>query len=341
MNDRNQDFLLKVTKLGVNFDTDEGTVRGVNEVSFTVKKGKTLGIVGESGSGKSVTSQAILRLLPKNGHIDKNSEILLIQKNGELLNITQIADDSQQIRAIRGGNISIIFQEPMASFSPVYTVGNQIIESVRLHRGVNKDEARRIALEMFERVGISNPQVRIDQYPFELSGGMRQRAMIALALSTEPTLLIADEPTTALDVTIQAQILELMRELQNDLQMSIIFITHDLGVISQIAHEVVVMYLGQVMERGTTREIIKNPQHPYTKSLLKAIPKLETLHGRLSPVGGDIPSPLERPAGCPFHTRCQQFMPNRCNLTTPQETSISENHSVYCFLYEKESQNGE
>jgi peptide/nickel transport system ATP-binding protein len=239
------------------------------------------------------------------------------------------------MRAIRGGIISMVFQEPMASFSPVYTIGNQIMESVSLHRRVGKNESRQITLDMLARVGMSNPSVRINQYPFELSGGMRQRAMIALALSTEPSLLIADEPTTALDVTIQAQILELMRDLQAEFGMAIIFITHDLGVISQIADEVVVMYLGQVMERGTIREIIKIPQHPYTISLLNVLPGLDTHKGRLIPVGGDIPSPLLRPAGCPFHTRCPECISNLCNIQEPTETRLSTTHWVSCFLFEQ------
>jgi len=332
--DINKEYLLNVKKLGVSFETDEGIVRGVNDVSFQLAKGKTLGIVGESGSGKSVTSQAIMRLLPKNGHIDPASEITFHQ-NGDLLNITKLKADQEEMRLIRGGKISMIFQEPMASFSPVYTIGNQIMETVQLHRHVNKKEAKEITLDMLDRVGISNPKIRIDQYPIELSGGMRQRAMIAMAHSTEPSLLIADEPTTALDVTIQAQILELMRELQTDLHMAIIFITHDLGVIAQIADEVVVMYLGELMERGTTREIIKEPQHPYTKNLLKAIPKLETLHGRLTPVGGDIPSPLERPSGCPFHTRCIDSIHGKCEVKNPEENRLSETHFVKCFLLKK------
>lgn len=334
-NQDHNDLFLNVKNLGVTFYTDDGIVRGVDNVSFMIKPGKTLGIVGESGSGKSVTGQAIMRLLPKNSRIDEHSEITLYQ-NGSKLDITGIKANSKVMYAIRGGAISMIFQEPMASFSPVYTVGNQMIESIRLHRQVSKKEARQIALEMLIRVGIANPGIRIDQYPFELSGGMRQRAMIALALSTEPSLLIADEPTTALDVTIQAQILELMRELQAELGMSIIFITHDLGVISQIAEEVVVMYLGQVMERGTTREIIKQPRHPYTINLLNAIPKLETTQGRLVPVGGDIPSPLARPSGCPFHTRCPEFIKDVCDVRDPYETRLSDTHFVKCFLLEQE-----
>ncbi len=330
--------VLSVKKLGVAFKTDEGIVRGVNDVSFEVPKGKTLGIVGESGSGKTVASQAIMQLLPKNGYIDEASEITL-ERNGQSINITSLKADSREMRSIRGGSISMIFQEPMASFSPVYTIGNQMEESILLHRNVSKDEAREIALDMLDRVGIANPSVRLEQYSFELSGGMRQRAMIAMALATEPLLLIADEPTTALDVTIQAQILELMRQLQDDLHMSIIFITHDLGVIAQIAHEVVVMYLGQVMERGTTREIIKESAHPYTISLLNAIPKLDLLSDRLIPISGDIPSPLARPPGCPFHTRCPEFIPEKCEISDPEETKLSETHYVSCFLHEGEGQN--
>jgi peptide/nickel transport system ATP-binding protein len=334
MDTKNSNYLLQVKNLGVSFQTDEGIVRGVNNVSFAVKPGRTLGIVGESGSGKSMTTHAIMRLLPKNGYIDEDSEITLYQ-NGSPLEITTFRPNSQKMRAIRGGIISMVFQEPMASFSPVYTIGNQIMESVSLHRRVGKNESRQITLDMLARVGMSNPSVRINQYPFELSGGMRQRAMIALALSTEPSLLIADEPTTALDVTIQAQILELMRDLQAEFGMAIIFITQDLGVISQIADEVVVMYLGQVMERGTIREIIKIPQHPYTISLLNVLPGLDTHKGRLIPVGGDIPSPLLRPAGCPFHTRCPECISNLCNIQEPTETRLSTTHWVSCFLFEQ------
>ena len=329
----NNNTLLEINNLGVSFKTDEGLVRAVEDVSLKVKKGQTLGIVGESGSGKSVTTQAIMRLLPKNAQIDDDSFITL-HHNGIPLEITNLDPKGKQMRELRGGEISMIFQEPMASFSPVYTIGNQMIEAIREHRDVSKKEARQIAVDMLDKVGISNPQVRVDQYPFELSGGMRQRAMIALALSTEPSLLIADEPTTALDVTIQAQILELMRELKEEFGMAIIFITHDLGVIAQVAQEVVVMYLGQLMEGGSTREIIQNPQHPYTQSLLKAIPKLESLHGRLTPVSGDIPSPLERPSGCPFHTRCPKRMPGICNKKDPAITQVSDSHWVRCFLYE-------
>lgn len=325
--------LLVIKNLGVSFRTDEGMVRAVDNVSLSAVRRKTLGIVGESGSGKSVTVQAVMRLLPSNAIIDEESSITLSTENG-IIDITSLNDKSKKMRAIRGDEISMIFQEPMASFSPVYTIGNQMTEAIRLHRDVNKQEARAIALDMLDKVGISNPSVRIDQYPFELSGGMRQRAMIAMALSTEPALLIADEPTTALDVTIQAQILDLMRQLQDELHMTIVFISHDLGVIAQIADEVAVMYLGRVMEQGRAKDVVHNPQHPYTQNLLEAIPKLDNLRARLKPIGGDIPSPLERPSGCPFHTRCSKRLPGVCNVNIPEATPVSESHSVSCVLYE-------
>jgi len=325
--------LLEVTDLGVTFKTDEGLVRAVDGISFTAHKGKTLGIVGESGSGKSVTAQSIMRLLPDSAMIDEGSGIAFYRDDGPI-EITSLDNRSQQMRELRGGDIAMIFQEPMSSFSPVYTIGNQIMEAILQHRDVDKKGAREIAIDMLDKVGIANPAVRIDQYPFELSGGMRQRAMIAVALSTRPSLLIADEPTTALDVTIQAQILELMRGLKDEFAMSIIFITHDLGVIAQVAQEIVVMYLGKAMERGTAKDVLGNPQHPYTVSLLGAIPKLGTLGGRLTPVGGDIPSPLQRPSGCPFHTRCKQKIEGVCDIDPPGITRVSNTHTVYCYLYE-------
>jgi peptide/nickel transport system ATP-binding protein len=276
-----------------------------------------------------------MQLLPETAIIDKTSSIKLYRNGGALVEITNLKPKGRDIRKIRGGDISMIFQEPMASFSPVYTIGNQISEAVLAHRRMGKKEVRELAIDMLAKVGISNPTVRVDQFPFELSGGMRQRAMIALALATNPLLLIADEPTTALDVTIQAQILELMRQLQDEFHMAIIFITHDLGVISQIADEVVVMYLGQIVERGATADIIKNPQHPYTQRLLGAIPKLDQLHlhARLRAVGGDIPSPLERPTGCPFHTRCGQIIHGKCEQHRPKMVQVSGAHAVNCFLY--------
>ena len=329
-----QDNLLEVKDLKISFKTDEGIVTAVDGVNFSVKRGQTLGIVGESGSGKSVSTWSIMRLLPKNSIIQKNSSIQFRRKDDEVVEITNLRPTSRELRELRGGEVALIFQEPMSSFSPVYTIGNQIMEAILQHRDVSKDEAQEIAIDMLDRVGISNPRQRFRQYPFELSGGMRQRAMIAVALSMNPSLLIADEPTTSLDVTIQAQILKLMRDLQQDLGMSIIFITHNLGVIAQVADEVEVMYLGKILERGTAKEIIHQPQHPYTQALLRAIPQLDHLGERLTAISGDIPSPLARPAGCPFHTLCEKIIPGTCDAEMPSPTQLSDTHIVYCFLHE-------
>ncbi|MBO9420799.1 ABC transporter ATP-binding protein [Labrenzia sp. R4_2] len=331
--------MLNVENLSISFGTDEGLITPVQGVSFSVEAGKTLGLVGESGSGKSITTKALMRLLPGNARLSPETRITYRAKNGKEIQVEKIKPHSRALRSLRGGEIGMIFQEPMASFSPVYSVGNQMVEAIRLHRGCGKREARELAVEMLQKVGISNAAVRIDQYPHEMSGGMRQRAMIALALSAGPALLIADEPTTALDVTIQAQVLDLMRELQRDLGMAMIFITHDLGVIAQIADEVAVMYLGTIVERGATRDVIRDPKHPYTQGLLKAIPSLETLHDRLSPVPGDIPSPTERPSGCPFHTRCPDAINNICNIKTPVELTPAPGRAVRCWLHD-EAQSG-
>lgn len=328
--------MLTVENLSISFRTDEGLITPVQEVSFSVEKGKTLGLVGESGSGKSISTKALMRLLPGNSTLSPETRIRYTAKDGREIRIDEIKPNARALRNLRGGEIGMIFQEPMASFSPVYTVGNQMIETIRLHRGVGKREARDQAIEMLDKVGISNAPERIDQYPHELSGGMRQRAMIALALSAGPALLIADEPTTALDVTIQAQVLELMRDLQRDLGMAMIFITHDLGVIAQIADEVAVMYLGTIVERGPTRDVIRAPRHPYTQGLLKAIPSVDKLHDRLSPVPGDIPSPTERPSGCPFHTRCSEVVPGLCDRTAPDEIAPGPGRAVRCWLHTQE-----
>lgn len=329
--------ILTVENLAVSFRSDEGLVQAVVGVDFHAHRAKTLGIVGESGSGKSVSTKAVMQLLPGNGVIEAGSRIHFRRASGEALEILELPRQSAAMRSIRGGEIAMIFQEPMASFSPVYTIGNQMSEAIRLHRQVNRREAREIGIEMLQRVGLSNPAARFTQYPHELSGGMRQRAMIALALSTRPALLIADEPTTALDVTIQAQVLELMEALQQEFGMAIIFITHDLGVIAQIADEVAVMYLGTIVERGSVDQVIRNPQHPYTQGLLAAIPDLSSIDGRLIPVGGDIPNPLERPRGCPFHTRCGQKIVGTCDRQTPGVTRLAPGHSVRCFLAPQES----
>ena len=267
--------MLKVENLSISFRTDEGLINAVQDISFEVKPGQTLGLVGESGSGKSISTKALMQLLPANSSISPNARMLYTDKAGKEVDINKLGRSSKAIRDIRGGEIGMIFQEPMASFSPVYTIGNQIMEAIRLHRRTSRKEARDIAIHMLDRVGLTNPSLRVDQFPHELSGGMRQRAMIALALSANPQLLIADEPTTALDVTIQAQVLQLMKELQQEIGMAMIFITHDLGVVAQIADDVAVMYKGQIVERGPVRDIIRNPQQAYTKRLLDAIPRLD------------------------------------------------------------------
>ncbi len=325
--------ILTVENLSISFRTDEGTVTPVQRVAFTVERGKTLGLVGESGSGKSVSTKALMRLLPGSSRLSPETRMHYVAKDGRTIEIEALKTGSRALRGLRGGEIGMIFQEPMASFSPVYTIGNQMVEAIRLHRGLGARQARAEAIEMLAKVGISNPAGRIDQYAHEMSGGMRQRAMIALALSAGPALLIADEPTTALDVTIQAQVLELMHGLQRELGMAMIFITHDLGVIAQIADEVAVMYLGTIVERGPAREVIRDPKHPYTQGLLEAIPSLDSLDHKLRPVPGDIPSPTERPGGCPFHPRCQQAVAGLCQSRLPGRTDLSTGRSVSCWLY--------
>ena len=328
--------MLAVENLSISFRTDEGVVTPVQDVSFEVGAGRTLGLVGESGSGKSISTKALMHLLPGNGKLGADARMRYVDKAGREVAIEGLRPNGREIRRIRGGEIGMIFQEPMASFSPVYTIGNQMMEAILLHRKMNRREAKEYAIEMLNKVGISNAPSRIDQYPHELSGGMRQRAMIALTLSAGPALLIADEPTTALDVTIQAQVLDLMRDLQREFRMGMIFITHDLGVIAQIADDVAVMYLGVIVERGPARDVIRSPQHPYTQGLLDAIPSLEKLHDRLKPVPGDIPSPNARPAGCPFHTRCAQKIAGRCDVDLPREIVRGPRRTVRCWLYDGE-----
>jgi peptide/nickel transport system ATP-binding protein len=335
------DLLLEVRDLRVSFPLDEGVVRALDGASLSIKHGKVLGLVGESGCGKTVTAQSIMRIVPRPGRIDAG-QILLYRFRGsseggmiEEIDLAQLNPTGRQIRNIRGKEIAMIFQEPMSSFSPLHTIGNQVMEVVLLHQRVGKQEARARVIEMLDRVGIPNVARRIDDYPFEFSGGMRQRAMIAMALSCNPSLLIADEPTTALDVTIQAQILDLMRDLQQEIGMAIMFITHNLGVIAQIADEVAIMYLGKVVEEGPVREIFHNPKHPYTFNLLRAIPHIGRTSGqRLFSIRGGVPGPFERPRGCAFHLRCDEMMPGRCDMDVPTVTQLGNGHSVRCFLYQ-------
>ena len=290
--------LLEVKNLDVKFDTDEGKITAVEIISLTLDQGKVLGIVGESGSGKSVTAKAIMQLNPGNTDYNDNAQIIIDNEN--VLKFTSKDD----LKKIRGGKVSMIFQEPMASFAPAIKIGAQMVEQLLIHKDINKKEAKEISINMLQRVGIADAEKRFNQYAFELSGGMRQRAMIAMALSTMPKLLLADEPTTALDVTIQAQVINLIKDIIKEYQMGVIFITHDLGVIAQVADEVAVMYLGSILEKGPVNKILKNPKHPYTKGLLQALPDVNNLDEPLRPIPGNIPSPLDRPSGCVFRTRC-------------------------------------
>ncbi|RAK07836.1 peptide/nickel transport system ATP-binding protein [Halanaerobium saccharolyticum] len=328
--------LLEVKNLTVNFNTAEGIVRAVRGVDFEVDKNQVLGIVGESGCGKSVTARAVLNVLASNSEI-MNGEVIY-HKNNEKIDLLKLDKDGKEIRKIRGKEISMIFQEPMTSFSPVHTVGNQIMEAILLHTGLDKKEARQRAISILEEVGIPEAQSRIDDYPYQLSGGMRQRAMIAMALSCEPSLLLADEPTTALDVTIQAQILDLMRDMKEEFGMSIIIITHDIGVIAEIADQVAVMYLGRVVEEASVDDIFYDPKHPYTRALLKSIPKItkKDQKEKLLSIEGTVPDAYNIPSGCTFHNRCEEYMAGRCDKIQPELIEISPSHKVACLLYEKE-----
>ena len=330
-------LLLEVKDLRVSFPLDEGVVRAVDGADLTIERGKVLGLAGESGCGKTVTAQSIMRIVPRPGRID-TGQILFHSRGSSgdgVMDLVQLNPAGREIRNIRGKEITMIFQEPMSSFSPVHTIGDQIVENILLHQRVGKREARAQAIKMLDRVGIPHAAERIDNYSFEFSGGMRQRAMIAMALSCNPLLLIADEPTTALDVTIQAQILKLMKDLQREIGMAIMFITHNLGVIAQIADEVAIMYLGKVVEEGPVREIFHNPKYPYTVNLLQAIPRIGKTSGqRLVSIRGGVPGPFERLRGCAFHPRCDKMIPGRCDVHTPRVTHLGNGHSVRCFLYE-------
>ena len=332
--------LLSVRNLKTYFPQDEGTVKAVDGASFDLYPSRTLGIVGESGCGKSITARSILRIIDRPGRIVEG-QILFRRQKGvpasdrhAMVDLAQLEPYGEDMRAIRGAEIALIFQEPMSSFSPVHTIGNQIIEAILLHQNVGKREARARALEVFRRVGIPLPEQRLDAYSYQLSGGLRQRAMIAMALACNPSLLIADEPTTALDVTTQAQILDLMRHLQREYGMAIMLITHDLGVVAEMADDVVVMYLGRVVEQAPVDEIFYAPKHPYTQALLRSIPHIRSkAREHLASIAGFVPHPYNRPPGCPFHPRCASFMPGVCDRREPELLQISEKHAVSCFLY--------
>ncbi len=329
-----QSALLEVNNLKTYFYVNEGLLKAVDEVSFTIKPEETLGMIGESGCGKSVTAHSILRIVQPPGRLVGGQ--ILLYNGSKTTDLAKLNPSGSAIRAIRGKDISMIFQEPMTSLSPVHTIGDQIREAIYLHRTKDKKEAQEIALDMLNRVGIANPKACINEFPHQLSGGMRQRAMIAMALSCHPRLLIADEPTTALDVTVQAQILELIQELQQQFHMAVLFITHDLGVIAEVCHRVAVMYLGKIVEFGSVRDIFYHPLHPYTVRLLKSRPAMSRKTGaRLESIIGNVPIPLDPRPQCGFVDRCPEAIPNCCSAAIPELIELDKDHWVRCFLHEK------
>jgi len=329
--------LIDIKNLQTHFFMNQGLIRAVDGVNLSIYRGETLGVVGESGCGKSITARSILRLIQPPGKI-VGGQILLHQNTGmnneEVVDLVALDAGGQKIRRIRGGEVAMVFQEPMTSLSPVHTVGDQITEAIRLHRNVSPTEAKKMAIDMLGRVRMVQPDRVFDQYPFSLSGGMRQRVCIAMALVCHPSLLIADEPTTALDVTTEAQILNVMRKLQKELGMAIMFITHNLGVIAQMADRVAVMYLGQVVEVADVKTLFGEPQHPYTQALMRSIPRLGKKTGQpLESIKGTVPDPFTQLKGCRFHTRCSQMIPGVCNVTPPPVVQTAPGHEVRCILY--------
>ena len=324
--------LLEVTDLTVQFDLEEGVLKAVDGVSFTLNRGEVLGLVGESGCGKSVTAQSILGLIPKPGRVGGS----IIHHGERTVDIVALDPKGKEINAIRGKQISMIFQEPMTSFSPHYTIGNQIMETIKLHTDRNAAETRQWAIEMLRKVGIANTEKRIDEYPHEFSGGMRQRAMIAMALACNPSLIIADEPTTALDVTIQAQVLRLMNQLKDETNTSLLFITHDLAVVAQMCDNVAVMYLGKIVEYAPVRTIFRNPGHPYTIGLQDSIPKVGA-HAKehLTPIDGTVPVPINMPEQCHFFDRCKWAVKGACDTAVPSLEEVEPGHFVRCFMADK------
>lgn len=318
--------LLEVKNLVTSFRTSGGTVQAVKDVSFHVQKGETLCIVGESGCGKSITSLSVMRLLPSNGQIE-SGEILLDNEPLQTLS-------ADKMRKLRGNRMSMIFQEPMTALNPVLTIGYQLREPLMLHKGLSKRDASKQGIELLRQVGIPNPEKRLNQYPHELSGGMRQRVMIAMSLACNPSLLIADEPTTALDVTIQAQILDLINDLKKDFDMGVMMITHDMGVVAEVADRVMVMYAGKKIEEGPVEEIFENPQHPYTRGLLNSVPNVDDPDFELEPIPGNMPGLDEHISGCRFHPRCP-FATDKCRAETPPEITVSDGHFASCWYAEK------
>ena len=323
--------LIEVKGLWSNFDTEAGVVNAVNGVDLTIGQEKTLGVVGESGCGKSVTALSIMGLIRSPGNISAGE--ILFHRNDTVVDLTKLDPMGQEMRSMRGNEMAMIFQEPMTALNPVYTIGNQIMESIILHQRLGRKEARHIAIEMLRAVGISSPERRIREYPHQLSGGMRQRAMIAMALSCNPSLLIADEPTTALDVTIQAQVLKLMNDLRTKFKAAIMFITHDLGVIAHMADDVVVMYLGRIVESAAVRDVFHEPIHPYTQGLMNSIPSLVAKkENRLVPIKGVVPDVLEMGEGCGFQTRCPHTT-EICERQMPPLIEVAPGHYAACWIH--------
>jgi oligopeptide/dipeptide ABC transporter ATP-binding protein len=329
---KEKEIILDVKNLKVKFLTDEGTVHAVNGVDFKIGSGGSIGILGESGCGKTITAYSVLQILPRVKKI-VTGQINFKMKNGSIQDLLKLEADGEEIRKIRGKEISMIFQEPMTAFSPIYTICNQISEALMIHRGMDKIAARQRAIELLDLVGIPNPKKTVDAYPFQLSGGMRQRAMIAMALACHPRILIADEPTTALDVTIQAQVLKLIKSMQKEFDLSLMLITHNLGVIAHMVDHVYVMYLGRIVEEGPVVEIFDKPSHPYTKALFRSIPKLAGNKEKIYPIKGTVPDAYVLPSGCTFHTRCKEMVGGICRLKIPGKTKIGEGHYVNCFKY--------
>jgi oligopeptide/dipeptide ABC transporter ATP-binding protein len=333
------DPILEVKNLEVSFFLDEGVVKAVDDVSLTLEKGSTLGLVGESGCGKSVTARAILQVISGRGKVVGGQ--ILYDDGDHVVDIAELNPRGAEIRRLRGSEIAMVFQEPMAAFSPVYTVGRQIGEAIRLHTNLSKADARSRSVELLDKVGIPQPARVVDRYPFELSGGMLQRAMVAMALSGNPRILIADEPTTALDVTVQAQILALLQSIQEETGMSILIISHNMGVIAEVADHVAVMYLGRVVEEAPLWDLFDNAQHPYTRALLRSIPLVTAdVDARLTSIEGNVPSPYEIPSGCRFHPRCQVFISGTCELVDPRLVHVNPAHRAACVRVE-EAPNGD
>jgi peptide/nickel transport system ATP-binding protein len=340
-----QDIVLKISDLYTYFYTDIGVSRALNGVSFEVPLGKVMGVVGESGCGKSVTALSIMRLLVKSAKIVRGDITFYrhTKKNGAMeideVDLTKLDPMSLEMRNIRGAELAMIFQEPMTSLNPSYTIGNQIAEAIILHQEVDYAEGIQRAITILDQVGMANPKMIVNRYPHELSGGMRQRAMIAMGLSCHPAVLFADEPTTALDVTTEAQILDLMRDLQAQFGTTIVIITHNLGVVAQMCDTVAVMYLGRIVEQAPVEEIFYNPKHPYTSALLNSIPHVGSrTKERLQPIRGVVPDPYARIMGCSFHPRCNSFMPGKCDKAAPAESQVNPTHTVRCFLYSEETE---